>query len=131
MSATLIKGNISSIPAELLVNKVRSSYNWDEMDIGDCKVFDNPDDFQKIRSSFTNYATKSKKNSNLQFKGRVIATGGPNGDKKVLEVYRLPDRASTVAQPESQQVTAEVQQPENTVSELPEIDPPEFKKNKK
>jgi hypothetical protein len=142
MSGTIIKGSISSIPTELLKEKRRNEYMWEELEIGDYKVFDTSEDFNKVRSSYTNFSKPNKHRGALTFRSRVIATGGPNGDQKVLEVYRLPNpvdnTASVNAVGTSNLASAEVQETEitstatETVSEIPaEINPPNFKANKR
>lgn len=118
---TIVKGNVSEIPAELLTTKKREHYDWENLEIGDHAEFTDPDQFTKVRSSITNFAKGSKERSKRNYKTRVIMTGGPNGDQKTLEVWRLPD--PVIAS------TAEVQP---TISEIPtEIDPPDFKGKKK
>lgn len=139
MTAKLIKGNISSIPAELLVSRVRNNYNWDEMEIGDCKVFDTVDDFSRIRSSYNAFAVGTKERGKRHFKSRIITTGGPNNDQKVMEVYRLPDPTSTVAETEPTSTVAETDTVTDItitetvgITEIPsEIDPPMFYDSKK
>ncbi len=142
MTAKLIKGNISSIPAELLVSRVRNTYNWDEMEVGDCKVFDTVDDFSRIRSSYNAFAVGTKERGKRHFKSRIITTGGPNNDQKVMEVYRLPDPTVAIVE-----TAAETSEPTSTVAEtdtvtaitetfgiteIPsEINPPMFDDSKK
>lgn len=124
----IVKGNVSEIPAELLNTKTREHYDWENLEIGDHAEFTDPDQFTKVRSSITNFAKGSKERSKRNYKTRVIMTGGPNGDQKTLEVWRLPDPViASIAEATQEQPTV---QP--TISEIPgEIDPPNFKNNKK
>lgn len=125
----IVKGNVSEIPAELLNTKTREHYDWENLEIGDHAEFTDPDQFTKVRSSINNFAKGSKERSKRNYKTRVIMTGGPNGDQKTLEVWRLPDPViASNAEVQVETTTAEVQP---TISEIPgEIDPPDFKGKK-
>lgn len=126
----IVKGNVSEIPAELLTTKKREHYDWENLEIGDHAEFTDPNQFTKVRSSVTNFAKGSKERAPRVYKTRVITTGGPNADKKIMEVWRLPDPVvASTAEVQVETATAEVQP---TISEFPtEIDPPNFKGKKK
>lgn len=86
---TVIKGKPELIPAELL-NKSRTSYDWNSFEVGDHAEFPN-EEASKVRSSVIAFAKGTKNRAPRTFSTRTVTKKEGDKEMRVLEIWRLPD----------------------------------------
>jgi len=98
MAKTVVKFDVkkgSEIPAELLnkTSKERKSYNWADLEVGDHIEVSDETEFARLRSAATNFSKGNKERGPRNFSTRTVSVG----DKKIMEIWRLPDPVVAVA----------------------------------
>lgn len=122
----IVKGSVTSIPAELLNKKGRGSaaaYEFDKLEVGDHYVFDTDKaTVAKVRSAYTNYAKKH----DVKLIGTMITNKEIGQEQtKEFQVWRLPDPVKVV----TEAVATATMETVPATEEVPsEVEPPIFDK---